>query len=140
MPIVYKVVRKRGDDLVSAICRERAYGGIFLDEKVSVIAYAPQKETKPLFGRLFAFRRKSDAVSFARLVFNAEIWRATAPDTRKVIDIAGDGLSSSEKDMFQSLANKFLSFWSGKLIGFGKMEAPLGTVVCSSITLLKKVS
>ena len=145
MPTVYKVVRNREGKLVSAIRREgnSRFDEVIPDKDASVITYIPNKVTKPEYGEVFAFKRKFDAVRFGNIGshatdIHAEVWRAFAHKTRKMSCVAGDCLHESAG--YNTIYDKFVSFWSGDLAHSNQMDAPSGTIVCPSLTLLKKVA
>lgn len=126
METVYKVVRREGKILKSAISRSYATRG------AAQLTYKPGKVTIPKFGKVFAFVDLGDASTFAISFIgrHAEIWKSEAPDATPIRRVAPDGGGN--------LTKRFKLFWIGELIGKRLMPAPKGTVVCSRLTLIEK--
>lgn len=122
--IVYKAVRQVRGKLKSIVPRRHS------GKCIANLTYAKGKTTKPIFGKVFAFDNMEAAIEFVGMRPHPQIWLAEAPDKTKIETIASDSHS-------MCLA-RFKRFWEGKESS-DSMAAPSGTVVCSEITLVKKV-
>lgn len=119
-------------------CLHRDYGGrtlysAFLGEETMrrehhvYLTYAPGRKTVPKVGKIFAFTSLSAAKDFG---IGDEIWLAYA-----------EGAEPFKGLMFKyvgDIENWLSDFWSGKLEG--NSLAPMGTVLCDSLILLKQVA
>lgn len=138
---VYKVVHIEGRGRkVSAFCNDR--------NSKAKTRYPMRKEVVAKVGKLFAFSNLADAAHFMRITARphpTEVWEAKATGVSRPkfsFFIANKG--TIEEDNFLEL------FWSGE---FGKArrvlrpyqiypfdKPPPGTVICSSIRLIRKVA
>lgn len=130
MTTVYKVVRNVNGKLLSLT----SFGENICDHDYW-IKYEPNKEATPKLGKLFAFKRKKDAVHFiAELTSIVEVWRAKTNSAKKA-ELKCEGLDNLSIEEFWKTPNPpYTDFF---VVNAGPV--PKGTVFCSDITLIKKV-
>ena len=117
---VWKVVSYNDGKRYSAVV-DLYHGGIKYNK--------PGKRTRaPKGTRLLAFKTKREALIFSGEHFSEEVWKAEAKDV-KVVHTLYSAWAGSR--------SRFVSFWQGVLAS-GR-SAPIGSVSCSELTLIKKV-
>jgi hypothetical protein len=115
--VVWKVFRRDGDRLCSAIPWER-----------HTLWYTPGEWTEAVEGKLFAFDRAEEAVRFARsrsILHRMEVWVCEASDDAEWPAWVG----SSEES--------FALYWRGDL--HFVTRPPCGTVLVSGVRPLRQV-
>jgi len=126
MTIVYKVVRKCGEKLVSVAADEPPY----------MLIYSTDEWTYPTLGRILAFDTWQAAVFF-RVQYMHQVWVAKADDPQPVGRLA----HWYDTDIFASLweDNKWQEFLPNR-ISFTPWDVPpVGTVACTRLKLLEQV-
>jgi len=120
--IGYKVVQRRGEELVSVVVWNTD----------ACVVYTPHKKAVPSVpdSRILAFVTLEDARAFRFGRSPWEIWKAELEDPQAVEWIAPVGLDSKVKERFQA-------FWIGAAVFL--CLTPWGTVGCTACTLLEKV-
>lgn len=135
--IVYKVVRRKKGKLRSAMSRRTSYfrSGEYHDREVAQLTYAPGKVTYPEFGKIFAFKSQWAAEFFTKhaLFYSdcPEIWEAWTPSAEHISLVASDYIAHYLQRMKQ--------FWAGQEVSAITMLAPGGCVVCSELTLTRRL-
>lgn len=125
---VYKVVVKEEDKLFSII-RET------VDSKYA-ICYEVGKSIIPKYGYIFAFNNLPDAVRFSGRFVHVEIYKCVAD----VVDIKEKYIIYSAIDLNKINPRSFKAIQKGTCKKFKGEKAVKGTVFCSSIILLRKIS
>ena len=128
---VFKVTRQR--------CKLARLRSAIIRAKGAELTYQAGRETRPKFGRVFAFDTFENAEAFSDSIapdrFSAKqirIWEADAPDAEPIEKIA------DLVDPFNADAFGLEYFWAGYPITALRPPPP-GTVACSALTLRRKI-
>lgn len=135
---VYKVVRKVGTEgtLWSAIWRAQEKDGYLSTKCEAQLEYGLGKVTKPIFGSIFAFTELEMAKQWFRSYSrDTSIWEADATNVRPIKVICSDHANCEVN---------FREFWKmrghRKHIAITELSAPKGTVICSTLKLVRRIS
>jgi len=128
--IVYKVVRKVNKHLYSA------YIGSLREMKASTdlqVEYLPRITTYPDVGKLFAFESLEAAQLWASIRGrDKQVWEALGTDVTK----PDFSIHTNIYDIVSTLTNFWQSVKQLTIKHVSYVNAPIGTVLCSTITLL----